>query len=196
MKKLNILLLFCLLGCHKDYINAESYDGEYPVKPNGKKIVLYDTQKLGGEFSVFFNNHIWNHWPLLAIYGVESKGAGKRQIYLTIGAVNKVPDCNEHETISFSCPLVKGEYLNNDFEKYPFTSFTTTNCDAGKDSYKLNESYRNWVKIINYDTLSRAVEGNFDFRFIVFRKDINSSTSIYPNNIRIRGDFKLVLRKQ
>ena len=195
MKKSNLWtwLIAFLLGCQNNSIDAASYDGEYPIWNSNVKSQKYIPKQIGGDFEIFFNNHLWNHWPLLKMKGVKFKVDNQTFVNISINAEqNDLPsDCLSNEHLAFQYLLNKREYFNDDFGKYPWTGFFVPNCDASKDDYILDENYRNWLKITKYDSLSNQMDGNFDMRFKVNRK--SSTLPIYPNNIWMHGSFSTIL---
>lgn len=205
-KPISFLLLFVLLSCKKEEFNIYYYDGEYPKKMDGHRIDTFSPEISGGEISIFYNGHAWNHAPFLKLITKERNPPksvfGVREIEVTVfhslDAPSVIGGCLV-ETLNIQCPLKEGKFDLNTLSKvvdheYNTIFYSTINCDAGKDHYKLNMEKTNFVEIVRFEEGSREIEITVDVNFKMSRRNPNFGP-VYPANVNLRGTIKGIVGK-
>ena len=197
---LHIFLLLALSCKEKEEVfNIFTYNGAYPRNMDGSVIKTYTPEIIGGDIDAQFNGHTWNHAPYLRVYAAEwNRGltlGSKQELEVLIHSIltiDKVSPCIL-ENFYFRIPLKTGIVPVN--ESIGAVSFTSINCDAGKDDYKLDKNKNNTINIIGYDKDTRELKAEFDVNFVI--KDRNSNFGpIYPEHIHIKGKIKAVATRE
>lgn len=194
-----ILFIF-VISCKDEKDNPFdqwSYDGEYPRSITGEKIKTYSPEIKGGEIEAHFNGHPWNHAPFLAttanIWDPPKSVSHQREInigiqsFLTYGHIEPCV----LESFYFRIPLKVGRISLNDYAsgiqyEYSVTDFTSINCDAGKDHYKLNPAKQSWVEITSYDSTTREIQATFDVSYQMEHRNSNFGP-VYPEHVNVQG---------
>lgn len=203
-------ILLCLgVACNDEKDKAFdpwTYDGEYPRSMTGDKIKTFDPEIKGGEIDARFNGHAWNHAPFLAttanIWNPPKSVSGQQEISIGIQSLLTYVDIEScvFESFYFRIPLRIGRISLNKYAsgmpyEYNVTDFTSVNCDAGKDHYKLNLSKQSWVEITSYDRATREVEATFDVSYQMEGRNSNFAP-VYPEHVHIQGRIKAVASEQ
>ncbi len=198
-------LILLLVGCRKEQepFRPYAYDGEYPATMTGERIKTYVPEKRGGEINVFFNGHSWNHAPYLSLnahemdLSVTNNGEVQLSIDIATLLTNEPIDACIFETLHIQIPLARGRFtftkelpLNGEIS----ARFYSINCDAGKDNYVVNHSATSsWIDVKRYDTVSRALEAEFDLSFVIKERNY-AFGPIYPTHVHMRGTIKTVAK--
>ena len=183
-----------------------AYDGEYPRSMTGDKIKTFNPEIKGGEIEARFNGHTWNHAPFLAttasIWNPPKSVSDQQEISIGIQSLLTylhIESCIV-ESFYFRIPLKIGRISLNKYAsgmqyEYNVTDFTSINCDAGKDHYRLNPRKQSWIEITSYDPTTREVEATFDVSYQM--EDRNSDFGpVYPEHVNIQGRIKTVASEQ
>jgi len=209
MKKpaeLFLYLLFLLaFSCKEkeEEFNIFFYDGAYPRNMDGTVIKTYTPEIIGGEIEAKFNGHKWNHAPYLVVQATDMEHYrskdGERRISVSIGSMmdHGYPGACIFESYSFNIPPGVGvtqvnKSIGSSLEDARFTSI---NCDAMKDHYKLDKNKPNTINVISYDQNSRELRAEFDVSFVIKERNSNFGP-IYPKHVRIQGRIKTIATKK
>ncbi|MCF0072200.1 hypothetical protein LZD49_17090 [Dyadobacter sp. CY261] len=208
-RSLFFLLLTLGLACKdgkEKAFDPWTYDGEYPQSMNGDKIKTYIPEIQGGEIDARFNGHTWDHAPFLEttahIWNPPNSVSDQQEISISIQSLltrAHIEPCI-FESFYFRVPLKIGRLSLNEYAsgmqyEYNVTDFTSMNCDAGKDHYKLNAGKQSWVEITSYDSTTREIQATFEVSYQM--EDRNSDFGpIYPEHVNIQGRIKTVASKR
>lgn len=198
------LLLLTLIACHKeDIFDPKNYEGEYPRNMDGSQIQTYTPQIKGGEVSIKYNGHTWNHTPFLTLYGMErnliDNNVNQKMLNLSVYAATtdfEMDNCVK-EFIVFQLPFELGkknvtkDYLNKPFK---IISYYTLDCDAGKDEFGIDFSKSSWLDVKSFDETTRQLQFEFDINFIITKRQSDFGP-IYPKYVNFKGSCTTTVKK-
>ncbi len=192
------ILCFSLVvacSCKEEKFDMYSYNGAYPRNMDGSQITTYTPVVENGEIKVDFNGHAWNHAPFQRVditrFPFGNGGSEDRlEIFIRSMLDSQLEYSCSLEHLIFRVPAKNGTVdLNgfpDDVSDAQGAAFSTANCDATKDRYRLDRTKTNRLTVLNYDGVDKKVTVQFEVNFIIAARNSDFGP-IFPEKVSMKG---------
>lgn len=188
-------------SCKEKKFDIYSYNGAYPRNMDGSQITTYTPVVENGEIKIDFNGHPWNHAPYQRVDITKFHfGKGGNEEGLEIFIRSMLDNQHEYscslEHLIFRVPAKNGTVDLNDFSddasEAQGAGFSTANCDATKDRYRLNRTKANRLTIRDYDGVGKKMTVQFEVNFFIASRNSDFGP-IFPEEVSMKGMITTVV---